>query len=198
MNDIQRTGDDEIISAETLFQAHAQFVASFLHRFGTPLSDVDDLVQEVFIVAHRKGGYVRGPAQPRTWLAAIAVRIVQSDRRSRTRRARNTGRTLDDSPELANSGLDPHQQLEARRALERLQQALEGLPDEQRAAFMLYEIEGESCESIAAQWQVPIGTVYSRLHLARRRVSEAYAAVDPNHTSLVSQRRPLQHVSGER
>jgi RNA polymerase sigma-70 factor (ECF subfamily) len=191
------TSSEERISAEALFRAHAQFVASFLHRFGVFHQDIDDMVQEVFIVAHRKGGYVRGPAQPRTWLAAIAVHVAQSSRRARTRRERNTRPATDESVELAKSVVDPHQHLESRRAIERLQQALDGLPAEHRAAFMLYEIEGESCESIAAEWNVPIGTVYSRLHSARRRVLEAYAQEGASTASLAAERRALQHASGE-
>jgi RNA polymerase sigma-70 factor (ECF subfamily) len=67
-------------------------------------------------------------------------------------------------------------QLETRNALAMVQAALDQLPLELRAAFVLYEIESESCESIAATWQVPVGTVYSRLHNARKRFLQAYAA----------------------
>ena len=188
---------EERIGAEALFRAHAQFVASFLQRFGAPAQDVDDMVQEVFIVAHRKGGYVLGPAQPRTWLAAIAVHVAQSNRRSRNRRERHVTANADAALEQVIGPLDPHEEFETRNALRRLQSALDGLPPEHRAAFVLYEIEGESCESIAAEWKVPIGTVYSRLHSARRRVVETYEQQVANAAPTSSTRRHLQQVNGE-
>lgn len=164
-------GTDGQVDAQTLFRAHAPFVAAFLHRLGTPRSEVDDLVQEVFLVAHRKGGFVPGLGQPRTWLAAIAVRVSRAGQRARSRR-----READDDSALEGlaASSDPAATVEARKALERVQRALEMLDVEHRAAFVLYEIEGESCESIAASFDVPVGTVYSRLHHARRRFREAY------------------------
>src|SRR5262245_53119910 len=78
----------EHISVDALYRAHASFVAGFLVRLGAPTSELEDLVQEVFVVAHRKGGYVTGPAQPRSWLGAIALRVAQASRRARTLRNR--------------------------------------------------------------------------------------------------------------
>ena len=162
------------VDAEALFRAHAGFIASFLHRFGTPAHEIDDLVQEVFIIAHRKGGYVSGPAHPRTWLASIAVHVAQSSRRARKQRERKIQHAAYEALDRAGSSADPHQQLETRHALQRLQGALEGLPLPHRAAFVLHEVEGEACENIAAQYHVPVGTIYSRLHTARKQVLAAY------------------------
>jgi RNA polymerase sigma-70 factor (ECF subfamily) len=165
---------EDRIGVDALFRAHAAFVAGFLHRLGTPQSEVDDLVQEVFLIAHRKGGYVPGTGKPRTWLGAIALRVARSGHRSRSRR-----REAAEEPNWAlfeSQAKDPGEALELRASLERVQRALDTLDLDHRAAFMLYEIEGESCDSIAAAFEVPVGTVYSRLHHARKRFVEAYAA----------------------
>ena len=162
----------QAMGAEALFRAHAPFVASFLGRMGVRAAELDDAVQEVFLIAHRKGGYQPGPAQPRSWLAAIAVHIAQAGRRQRRKQQLSSADPL----ELASCDRpDPASRLETQRALELVQAALDQLPLELRAAFVLFEIEGESCESIAATWSVPVGTVYSRLHNARRRFTRAYA-----------------------
>jgi RNA polymerase sigma-70 factor (ECF subfamily) len=164
----------ERIDAEALFREHASYVASFAHRLGVPRDDVHDLVQEVFLVAHRKGGYEQGAAQPRTWLCAIAVRLARKAHRERARRDPS------DTPFIeAASALDqdPSARLETQRSLELVQRALDTLDLEHRAAFVLYEIERESCESIAAALEVPLGTVYSRLHHARRRFMTAHEAL---------------------
>jgi RNA polymerase sigma-70 factor (ECF subfamily) len=57
------------IDSETLFNRYARFVASFLYRQGARGADIEDLVQDVFLTAHRKGGYRVGVASPTTFLA---------------------------------------------------------------------------------------------------------------------------------
>lgn len=163
------------IGADCLFREHAPFVARFLHRSGLPPNDLEDLLQEVFIVAHRKGGYLPGPASARGWLAAIAFRVAQAGRRAHQRREPAAGEVV----ELVRApGGDPAQRLEVQRAMERVQRALDCLLLEHRAAFVLFELEGESCEAIAQALDIPIGTVYSRLHHARRRFRAAYENVE--------------------
>jgi RNA polymerase sigma-70 factor (ECF subfamily) len=166
------------LDAEALFRAHAGFVAAFLQRLGTPAADIDDAVQDVFLVAHRKGGFVPGAAQPRTWLAAIAVHITQDGNRARRRRRELYDTSAIDA--VVAGAPEPDRAIDARASLARVQQALNTLDLEHRAAFVLYEIEEEPCDAIAAAFEVPIGTVYSRLHHARRRFVDAYAALSEN------------------
>jgi RNA polymerase sigma-70 factor (ECF subfamily) len=165
---------DGYADAATLFRAHAKFVAAFLRRLGTPQSDLDDRVQEVFLVVHRKGGYVPGAGQAKSWLGAIALRVASSGRRTVARRRE----APDESGSLAllsTARGNPAEALDARRALSRVQLALDTLDIEHRAAFVLYELDGESCSDIALSFGVPVGTIYSRLHHARRRFLESYA-----------------------
>jgi RNA polymerase sigma-70 factor (ECF subfamily) len=150
------------LDAESLFRLHAQFVAGFLFRLGVGRDELDDWVQEVFLVAHRRGGYVAGPAKPTTWLAAIALRISMKAREERQKRPRARGEA---SPEELPSNNNP---FDAVAAQQRLQWLLNRLEPEQRAVFILFEMEGTPCDDIAAALRVPIGTVYSRLHAARR------------------------------
>jgi RNA polymerase sigma-70 factor (ECF subfamily) len=165
----------EHLDAEALYRAHSTFVARFLLRLGARNEDVPDLVQEVFLVAHRRGGFTPGPAKPTTWLAEIAFR-VSSDRRKKTNRRREDYDT--DSVSLAPAaGNSPGKRAEARQALERVQAALDSLTPEKRAVFVLYELEGQQCDEIAASMEVPVGTVYSRLHAARRDFARAHAAL---------------------
>lgn len=176
--DSRTTKPGDRIGAEALFRAHATFVAAFLGRLGVPAAEIDDLVQEVFLVVHRKGGYEQGPAAPRSWLGAIAVRLARGRHRSAGRK-----REHGDEPALqaaVSPTATPAEQLEARQALDRVQRALDTLDLEHRAAFVLYEIEGQSCQDIAGSFGVPVGTVYSRLHSARRRFLQAHGAQAPS------------------
>ncbi len=161
------------LGAEALFRAHAPFVAAFVARLGALPGEVEDIVQEVFLIAHAKGGYEPGPALPRSWLAAIALRVTKNHQRSRARRREDASDALDAHAARSSS---PHDSAEVAQSLARVQRALETLELDQRATFILFEIEGEPGQAIAASFEVPIGTVYSRLHHARRRFAEAYRA----------------------
>jgi len=161
------------LDAEALYRAHADFVARFLLRLGAQGQDVPDLLQEVFLVAHRRGGFVMGTAKPTTWLAEIAFRVA-SDRRKKTKRKLEDADT-DSIALAAGAGATPGDTAEARQALGRVQQALDALTAEKRVVFVLFELEGESCDAIARALGIPVGTVYSRLHAARREFARVHA-----------------------
>lgn len=175
-----------VLDAARLFRDHAQFVANFVVRLGVRREEVDDIVQEVFLVAHRRGGFVPGAARPTTWLAEIALRVTSAARR-RQRRSREDPdvETVSFAPSRAGG---PGEQAEAAEALRRVQQALDTLDDGKRAVFVMFELEGESCEAIAAVLEIPVGTVYSRLHKARKLFQEA-------HNRLVGASRKLSASS---
>ncbi len=163
---------NEHLDAAALYRAHADFVARFLLRLGAFGQDVPDLMQEVFLVAHRRGGFITGRAKPTTWLAEISFRVL-SDRRKKTRRK------LEDSDTetitmVPSEAVSPSDRTESRQSLSRVQQALETLTPEKRSVFVLFELEGESCDSIAQGLGIPVGTVYSRLHAARRDFAKAH------------------------
>jgi RNA polymerase sigma-70 factor (ECF subfamily) len=159
------------MNTEALFRAYSAFVARFVVRLGIARHEVEDVVQDVFVIVHRAGGYQPGPARPTTWLAEIAIRVASSRRRSAKRNATNADDELDS---LRTDAPGPLRNAEAHEALERVQAALDGLDMDRRSVFVLYELEGESCDSIAAGLGIPVGTVYSRLHNARRQFMQAY------------------------
>ena len=155
------------MTTDELFRKHAPFVARLLHRLGVPAREIDDVVQQVFVVVHKNGGYVRGPATPTSYLGAIAVKAASSARR---RDGAQRSRHVVYSPELlASTGRDPVTLLEVRRELTQLQAALDEMDSDLRAVLVLTELEGESCASIAASQGIPAGTVYWRAHRARKQ-----------------------------
>lgn len=158
-----------------MFRAHAGFVASFSVRLGVPPDEIDDQVQEVFLVAHRRGGYTPGPAKPTTWLAEIALRVASGRRRTARRRKLDLREDPGSTAEAPQP--DPFVEAANRESLNRVQDALDALPSDRRAVFVLFEIEGESCDAIAAGLGIPTGTVYSRLHKARREFKAAYSCL---------------------
>lgn len=172
---------EPVIDAGELFRRHAGFVANLLARLGVDRTELDDVVQEVFMVVHRRGGFVPGPARPTTWLADIALK-VNANRVRKRRRARVSaqGEAVERAEDPTAS---PAETLEHRQSIDRVQQALDALDDERRAVFVLFELEGESCDAIASGLGIPVGTVYSRLHAARKKFRKA-------HDRLLARERP--------
>jgi RNA polymerase sigma-70 factor (ECF subfamily) len=173
--------------AASLFRQHAAFVANFLHRLGAGPTELDDLVQEVFLVAHRRGGFIEdGRARPTTWLAEISIRVASVARRSRRRSREQPDQ--DTVLDAHSRDIDPARSLENQQALDRVQAALDTLDPERRAIFILFELEGESCAAIAAGFDIPVGTVYSRLHKARKQFKDAYTRLHER------ERKPLRRT----
>jgi RNA polymerase sigma-70 factor (ECF subfamily) len=166
--------DSAPIDSETLFKVYAGFVASFLFRQGARGPDLDDLVQDVFLTAHRRGGYRPGSASPTTFLAHIALEANLKRRRGEGRWRTSHGDEACGAV-VGRAPTDPAQALATKDSARHLQDVLDALDAAHRAVFILFELEGESCESIAAGLQLPIGTVYSRLHAARRAFRERVA-----------------------
>lgn len=165
----------ERMSTEQLFRHYAPFVERFLVRLGVNESSIDDVVQEVFLVAHRSGGYMPGPAKPTTYLATIAVHAASAHRRAqKSRAARCASRDID---ELVTPEHDPAQQLEARDSLRQLQSALDRLDDNLRTTLLMADGIGQTCPVIASAMDVPLGTVYWRLDRARKQFRAAWTTV---------------------
>ena len=163
--------EQEALSSAELFRRHAPFVAKFILRMGVSRSDLDDLMQEVFLIAHRGGGYQPGPAKPTTYLASIALRLVHTERRKR--RVRAFVQADDEEVGRAAGQGNPEETATRRQQLRQLQAALDALDEDKRAVFVLAELQGESVVSIAAGLGIPTDTAHSRLRAARKLFREA-------------------------
>jgi len=187
MGAAQNTENAGHASAEELFRQHAPFVARFLFRLGVRPDGIEDAVQEVFLVVHRQGGYRPGAAKPTSYLANLAVHAAAAyRRRERARGAREADTAVED---VASTRSDPVEVLETNESLRRLQDVLDRLEPDLRTTLVLVEIEGETCASIAATMGIPVGTVYWRLHQARKkfqRILQTMEAAVP-HRELAAQ-----------
>lgn len=172
------------LGAEELFRLHAVDVARLLRRLGVRGPAVEDLVQQVFLVVHRKGGFEQGAAKPMTWLRAIAVRVA-ADHRKGERRSRIDADELA-VEETASEAANPEEAIVSHEDRQGLAGALAVLSFAHRVVFVLFELERESFETIARILGIPTGTVGSRLTAARERVLEYYR---PKLASPAGQRR---------
>jgi RNA polymerase sigma-70 factor, ECF subfamily len=141
-------------------------VSRWARAFGGLDADLDDLTQEVFVVVSRKLDRFDGQN-----LGGFLYRITQktvSDYRRRSWFRRYWSGRRPALELVADRGPDPAAGAERREAEQLLKQILARISPVRRSAFILYEIEGYSGEEISELEGVPVGTVYTRLHHARR------------------------------
>lgn len=149
------------------YRDHARQVLGWVIRLGGPRLDAEDVAHEVFETALRRLGDYRGDASPSTWLYAITRRVVANARRKVWVR-RVFG--LESAPEPSVAA--PADQLALRREV---QEQLEMLSAEHREVLVLLLMEERSAAEVAEMLGVPVGTVYSRAHHARRRFAAGMA-----------------------
>ena len=151
-------------SIELVYEQQADFVWCSLQRLGLRAQDLDDVFQDIFEIVQRDLPKFRGENSVRSWLFGICVRQVKRQRfRAWFRR---------EPAELAPQSVverTPEAQVLEREALGLLERALRALSPEQRAVFTMCEVERLTGEEVAELLGVPVGTVYSRLHAARKR-----------------------------
>lgn len=151
-----------------LYEQHFEFVWRSARYLGEPHATLDDAVQDVFLVAYRRFQDFEARSSPRTWLFAITLRVVGDHRRSLRRKTR----LLDSVRRMFSSSVPtPFDHTEHAERGRTLMAALERLSDEQRAVFVMADIEELSAPEIAAVLRVNVNTVYSRLRTARREVA---------------------------
>lgn len=157
---------------EEIYDAHFDFVWRSARRMGVPEAHADDVVQEVFLVAHRRLGDFEGRSTIKTWLFGILYRVV-SDHRRRLRRKGG----LDPLPEglAAPPESCPAEQTAKRQRVELLHSLLASLDEDKRAVFVLAELEQMTAPEIGEALGLKINTVYSRLRGARKKFDEALA-----------------------
>jgi RNA polymerase sigma-70 factor, ECF subfamily len=161
----------------TIYGERAEFVWLTLQRLGVRHADLEDLAHDVFVVAHRKLRFYDGTSRVTTWLFGICLRVAANyRRRAHVRLERPMGGA--ETYERVADALEPEEVLGMREARVRLTAVLDRIDLTKRAVFVMFEVEGLSCAEIAAQLGIPVGTVYSRLHAARRAFSEAFAATE--------------------
>jgi RNA polymerase sigma-70 factor (ECF subfamily) len=159
----------------SIHRDHADFVWLSLLRLGVQPADAEDLLQEVFVVVHRRLQSFDRSARITTWLYGICIRVAAAYQRRAHRRHE---RSVADVPEGPAFEEAPEQAASARQARAHLERVLDAMDIEKRAVFVMYELDEMPCEEIAQVLGVPIGTVYSRLHAARKAFEEAVVRVN--------------------
>jgi RNA polymerase sigma-70 factor, ECF subfamily len=148
-------------------------VSRWIRAMGGPEAEREDLVQDVFLVVHRRlpdfdGQNVAG------WLYQIARHRVRDFRRLLWVKHLLFG-SVPLSESLSKGGASPADSLETNEKRALLEQLLGKLNESERAALVLFEIDGFSGEEIAEIQGVPVNTVWARIHKARKKLKASLA-----------------------
>jgi RNA polymerase sigma-70 factor, ECF subfamily len=172
---VDRCRRGELGAFEELYRAHAGRLFSLACRMlGNP-ADAEDLLQDIFLAAHRKLDSFRGEAALGTWLYRLATNQILDYVRSRAGRAGQITDGLEDAtvlPDAAEHRLGD-------RAIGRidLERALAQLPEGCRAAFVLHDVEGLEHREVAEVLGIAEGTSKSQVHKARLRLRAILGSV---------------------
>lgn len=159
-------GDLEVLGL--LFERHEPMLRRYFGRLGIAASDADDLIQAVFLEVMRAAERYDSRYSVKSWLCGIATIMARRHHRSL---GRLTARlVIWAGIESRDAVPTPCDIVEHDRAGRALWRAIEGLPVKKREVFVLVTLEGLSGEEAARALGVPLKTVWTRLHYARREL----------------------------
>jgi RNA polymerase sigma-70 factor (ECF subfamily) len=153
-----------------LCAGHFDFVWKCARGLGARPDEIDDVVQDVFLVVQRRHAELRDHQLARSWIYSITRRVVSTHRRRR--RARHSG-TEPDVDSLLSPDESPHAVAEHNWEVRLLSALLDAMDERKREVFVLSEILELSGREIAEIIGVPMNTVYSRLRAAREEFDAA-------------------------
>lgn len=165
-----RCQDGETGAFEELYRQHAGRLYNLVLRMTASAQEAEDLLQDVFLQAHRKLGSFRGESSLATWLYRLAMNQCLDYLRTRQVKMRRFIDSLDAETTAEPAARQPTVPLAISRM--DLERAIAHLPEGCRAAFLLHDVEGFEHQEIAQILGVAVGTSKSQVHKARTRLRE--------------------------
>lgn len=167
-----------------IYEAHFDFVWRSARRLGATQAHVDDVVQETFMVVHRRLPEFEGRSSIKTWLFGITRRVVSDHHRSARRRPVEP---IGERDPAAPRAEDPEQRYGVMQGQALLHALLDQLDRDKREVFVLAELEQMSGPEIASALDLNLNTMHARLRAARREFEQALARHAARHNSRTRQ-----------
>lgn len=173
---VKRVQRGDVDSFEVLVRRHQKATFTLVYRLLGDYDEAAEVAQEVFLSAFKSIHQFRGDANFSTWLYRIAFNHA-STRRKGLQIALQRHVPLDGTELIGDNGSfsDPEQTTEKREIQQRVQQALNSLHKDDAAIIVLRDLQDAPYEEVAQTLDIPVGTVKSRLHRARRALKELLA-----------------------
>ena len=185
---VRRVQGGDSAAFDLLVRKYQHRIAALIGRYVADWSECQDVAQETFIRAYRAIGSFRGDAQFYTWLHRIAVNTAKNHLVSLGRRPPSADIDATDAEQF-DSGVrlrdtdTPEREMMRRQMEQTVLRAVEGLPEELRAAITLREVDGLSYDEIAQRMGCPVGTVRSRIFRAREAIDQELKPLMDDETS---------------
>ncbi len=172
-----RVAEGDAIALGALFDRHHRVVYAVLARLRCSNAQIDDLVQEAFLALPKAARRYDPTNSARGFILGVAVTLARQERRNLLRRWRlwQSREHWIDEPARDH---DPEQRLGQRQAHEAFERALRTLSHAHREVVILHEVEGLKGDEIARILDVPVNTVWTRLHHARNALRDALDAME--------------------
>ena len=165
---IERCRQGDLGAFEEIYRAHSRKIYGVLIRMLGNQADAEDMLQDVFLAAHRKLESFRGESALGTWLYRLAVNLCLDYLRSRTGRAIQMTDVIADEPSLPDAA--SHRLAERTVTKMDLERAMAQLPEGCRAAFVLHDVQGLEHREVGEVLGIAEGTSKSQVHKARLRL----------------------------
>jgi RNA polymerase sigma-70 factor (ECF subfamily) len=174
---VRSVAEGDLSPLGILYDRHHEGVRQFVARATSHNADVDDVTHETFLTLAKIAGRYDGRASARPFLLGIAAQLVR-------RRKRGLGRWAQALSAFADTFADrrvrtPEDTASTTEEMARFDEALARLTEEKRLVFLLVEREGLSGEEVARALEIPVNTVWTRLHHARNELRKALARPKP-------------------
>ncbi len=138
----------EPVDSGTLYRTHVRQVARWAGRLGGPTLDVEDIVHEVFAIAHQRLPTFRGDSSVTTWLFGITERVVRHRRRRARWRRWLSGSADESAGHLPAPGPDAVRLVERHETARAVYAILDRLPDRDRQVLILFELEDLNADEV--------------------------------------------------
>ncbi|MFO0739429.1 MAG: sigma-70 family RNA polymerase sigma factor [Labilithrix sp.] len=160
---------------DDVYRDHFAFVWRSAKRLGVREASLDDVVQEVFVIVHRRLAEFEARSSLKTWLFGITLRVARDHRRSVARKNREGDGGQIDPDTLRSTTPGPSENIERSEAVRLLHALLDEMDDERREIFVMAELEQMTMPDIASTLGLNVNTAYARLRVARQAFEEGVA-----------------------
>ena len=172
----ERHVDDHPRAFARLYRSYVGFTWRVVGQLGVPSHAIDDVVQEVWLVVHRRLPSFEGRSAVKSWLFGVSLNVARNQRRSDWRRQKHLPELSDEVTTLDPE--DPQRIREGREAWERVERVLSTLDDRRRTIFAHQLIENRSAPETAEAVGVDVLTVYRQVRLLRSSFRRWLCEVD--------------------
>src|SRR5438128_402021 len=165
-----RSGDEHAF--QELVDSYKSLVFALIARTVPDRSRAEDLAQEVFLRIHRGLPYFRGEARLSTWIYRIVVNVCSQERSEQHARSAAKHTSLDDPDSRVPAPSIVDRRFSDLELRDRLEKAIQQLPSQYRILIAGHYLQGLQYEDLADAMKLPLGTVKTQLHRAKRQLRE--------------------------